>query len=37
MLILWVTTRTGLHPLVLKKHFGFLTLSTTAALCSPSV
>ena len=26
MLMLWVTTRTGLRPLLLTKHFGFLVL-----------
>ena len=36
MLIVWVTTRKRLDPLVLKKHFGFFILSTAAALFPPS-
>ena len=31
----WVTTRIGLHSLVLKKHISCLMLSSTAALYSP--
>ena len=33
----WVTSSTGLHAVVLKKHLRFLILSSAAVLYSPSV